>query len=181
VLKVAAGRREVVLSLGVFRGEPSSFGFGGQAASLEAIALLPMVDLETPRMFKGGLNVAQLPSEVVASRGGLSERRGELGFALRESLDLGRCQPVVVSSLFKRGLDVAQLPSEVIAGRSGLRQLGLELRLAFGQSRRRDRHRCFGAGEELFDAPASLDFLFELRLKLGLPLRSLFDGNEPFT
>ncbi len=64
----------------------------------------------------------------------------ELGFALRQSLELGRRRRVVVPSRDQGGLGGIRLSFEVIARRGRLRQFDLELRLAFSQRGRRGRH-----------------------------------------
>ena len=77
------------------------------------------------------------------------------------------------------------------SGGGDLGQLSVQLRLALGKERSGGCHRrlvprlrlvlgCLCAGEELFDVPALLDFLFELRLELRLPLGGLFRGHESF-
>ncbi|MGH9254877.1 MAG: hypothetical protein ACRD3C_09950, partial [Vicinamibacterales bacterium] len=84
-------------------------------------------------------SVGQLTLEAAPGRGGLRKLRGEFGFELRQSLDLGRGRYVVVPRFGQRGLRGIHLSFEVIARRDGLRQFDLELCLAFSQRGRRGR------------------------------------------
>ena len=121
----------------MFRGESARFGFRREAASLEAIALLSMVDLETPRVFKGGLDVAQLPSEVIAGRGGLRQLRLELRLALRKRgrRDCHR-RRVLLFRLTPRSLDVGELLFDEGTRHVFLTNQFVEIRLTFRRSLR---------------------------------------------
>ena len=138
-------------------------------------------------MFKGGLDVAQLPSEVIAGRGGLRQLRLELRLALgqRGRRDRHR-RRVLLFRITPCGLDVGELLFDEGTRHAFLTNQFVEIRLTFRRSLR-GRQTVLGCtlvgvpeygfdiGESTIEGAAGRGGVGEHRGELGLASRESFD------